>query len=267
MINDAYHDHIQSFCICILDEIKGRSCDDWESNFALGFWHIRRKHRKVYIHHSNNLAASMSPSLTSNGHYEAHFVGQIGYTLRNILTKEDKSRIYSRAAAYCIQFLSNHDSELSPEAQGFIQIRSINKRIRQHRPWHWHRTFRHRLHTDQLLYINDRTRYPFLNFQQMLDMDEENKESEIRPYSIFSINWSYKDNIAYPGLPYRYMSYLEYLVEILPQAEPYIPLINMCRTKTFSRMSIAFPALSRRARRMMAEYLERAESTIGTGDP
>ena len=266
VISSAYHDHIQVFCTCILDELKGRYCDDWESNFALGFWHIRRQHRTLYLAFKSNLSESIR-LLTSNGSCRAQFYDQIGYTFRNILTKADKSRMYSRAAAYCIQFLSNHDSELRPEAHGFIQIRSINRRIRQHRPWHWHRTFRHRLQTDQLLHTYNPPRYSvIISFAEMLKVEKDPGCDSIWACSIFSGNWNSRDKTPSSKLPYKYMTYLEYLVEILPQAEPYIPLINMCRTKTFSRMSIAFPALSRRARRMMAEYLERAESTIGTGD-
>jgi len=237
--------------------MNGEYRDHWESNFELVSCHIQRQYRHLSPGYNHNLSLTL-PKLASNKCHGPF--GLIGDTLRHLLTKADKSRIYSRAAAYCIEYLSRNSPHLEDKKYEFIQIRSINQRTRRNRPWHWHRTFRHRLQVDQLLYqqISYRHRRGLTNFEKLVNLNEKSKHFPFYVCSIFSVNWGNNPgHIFGTPLPYKYMCYLEYLVKILPRAEPYTPLIDMCRTKAFSPSSMFFPVLSRQARRAIAEYLER----------
>ena len=246
--------------------MNGEYRDHWESHFQLVSCHIQRHRKELYPDYKHNLPITLH-ELASNE--SSGYLSQIGYTLRHLLTKADKSRIYSRAAAYCIEYLSRNSPHLEDKIYEFIQIRSINRRTRRNRPWHWHRIFRHRLQVDQLLYIAGLYRYRrgLTNFEKLVNVDKKRKEYQFEVCSIFSVNWRNKpDPIFGTSLPYKYMCHLEYFINTLPQAEPYTPLIDMCRTKAFSPWSMLFPALSRQARRAITAYLERVQSELWNQD-
>lgn len=262
IINDTYHSHVTSLCKCVVAAIHGRYCDDWEANYALAIFHIQRQFRELSWHWSHNLGTALwDLSTLSDRRNKA--CNQIGFTLRHVLTKQDKCRIFSRAAAYCMNYLSNLNSDLSKEAHRIIKLWSTSRRIRQVRPWHWHRTFRRRVrHVDQLLYTTSGHGYSLANFTDIVNMYKDNKQESFSVCSIFSVNWrnvKEKDTYNWSKLPYEYICYLEYFIKILPRAGPYAPLIDMCRTRTFSPMSMVFPVLSRRAQRVIADYLKRAD--------
>jgi len=163
--------------------------------------------------------------------------------------------------------LTNKRHFIREEAQKLLCIRGINKRIRRLRPWNWHRTFRHRVPVDQLLFTHfiRKEEYALSNFGKLAHMGEEDKEAPFWVCSITSVDWKNiksTGNTRESGTLYDYMCYLEYLIKILPKAEPYTPLIDLCKAKAFSPMSIALPDLSRRARSVIADYLERVEYEV-----
>jgi len=253
---------MQSFCQCAFHKINGQYHDDWKGNYILEFFYLRGKTRKCQFDKGSGNIYDVLDYLSWRWSRAVNV--QIGFKFQQILTEANKSRILSRAAAYCFQYLSNDNSELGKGPHRFIHIRSTSRRIRQIRPWYWHMTFRRRLRTDRLLCMC-RRRSPLTSFKMLANIaraaDVED-EAECAVRSIFSVDWGKWLHDDYSFLPYHYMCHLEDFIEILPQAESYAPLIDMCKTKTLSHMSTFFPALSRRARRVIADYLERVESEL-----
>jgi len=262
-IDKAYHHHTQFFCQCVLGMMSTEDSTNWKEDFAMAAFYLQKQHRNLHAHRLNdNLYATF---LYISGLNPGKVNEQLGNTFQHLLTNTNKSRILAGAASYCFQYISDYKSDLEQGLYRPIHIRSISRKIRQTRPWHWHRTFRSRLRTDQLLF-KEGMQFPLTSLRKQVNKAKKDKNYQFFVRSIFSVDWKNGPSETRYLSPYFYMCYLDYFIKILPHTEPYAPLIKMCRTKTLSPMSTFFPALSRRARRVIGDYLERAESELGNGD-
>jgi len=184
-------------------------------------------------------------------------------TFQPLLTKADHLRIFSRAALYCLQFLC--DSNITKgEAKRHLKVSGMEKRRRNSSPWKWHRlTSVHNISKNEkrpVLYTNSWRQNSLNLYQSYAVLPELMASYAIRIYSFGSFDWKNVGSQQQCRQQwYMYFAYLEYLVDILPLAGRYPPLIDFCKTKTFAPMSMMVPALSRRARRAIDKYLKRME--------
>jgi len=185
-------------------------------------------------------------------------------TFQPVLTKGDRLRIFSRPAFYCLQFLCNSNITKG-EAKRHLKVAGMEKKRRNSSPWKWHRlTSAHQIPKNEkrlVLYTRSwrAKSQSFCQSYAVLPKIPDPRHKLI--YSFASFDWK---NVGSsweqcPQRWFKYLSYLEYLVEILLLAGRYPPLIDLCKTKAFAPMSMMFPAFSRRTRRAIDKYLERME--------
>jgi len=196
------------------------------------------------------------------GERDADCTCKVINTFQPVLTKADRLRIFSRAALYCLQFLC--DSNITKgEAKRHLKVVGLEKERRNSSPWKWHRlTSAHKIPKNEkrlVLYKDVWERTSVFQSYAILPKIPDPRHKRI--YSFASFDWKnvWSSWEQCPQRWFKYLSYLEYLVEILPLAGRYPSLIDFCKTKAFAPISMMFPALSRRARRLIGEYLKRME--------
>ena len=185
-------------------------------------------------------------------------------TFRPVLTKDDRLRIFSRAAFYCLQFLCDSNITMG-EAKRHLKVGGLEKKRRNSSPWKWHRlTSAHKIPKNEkrLVLYKD---YVGITSEKFCQSYALLPKRVLLPhagiYSFASFDWKDAGRSSERGSQRwnTYSNYLAYLVEILPLAGRYPPLIDLCKTKAFAPMSMMFPAISRRARRAIDKYLKRME--------
>jgi len=199
------------------------------------------------------------------GDHYTDFTSKVINNFQPLLTNADRLRIFSRAALYCLQFLC--DSNITKgEAKRHLKVAGMEKKRRNSNPWKWHRlTSAHKIPKNEkrpLIYMNSWLHNPRLTFCQSYAVAPKRLlPSHIEIYYFSSFDWKDAGRSSERGSQRwdTYWGYLAYLVEILPLAGRYPPLIDLCKTKAFAPMSMMFPENSRRARRAIDEYLKRME--------
>lgn len=259
IIQEAYDCHIRSFCECVLSEIHSRNDNDWKSHYALTSLYLRRPYRQIYILDPDNLVKAIE-SLSANSYFKYQVVDKINRTFKHLLTKVDESNIFSRAAAYCLQRLCDSSLESRRQAHKFIKIGPLRRKIRRSYPWRWHRRFWSCSQEARFVVKTDIEKYILSTFTKLQDSNKTYLDYPFHICPLFSIHQTHsEDGAPWSVLPFQYLCYLESLIDLLPHAARYKPLIDLCKTKGFSAMSTGFPVLSRRARTGIAKYLERMD--------
>jgi len=194
--------------------------------------------------------------------HSSDFTSKVINNFQPLLTKADRLRIFSRAALYCLQFLC--DSNITKgEAKRHLEVAGMEKKRRNSNPWKWHRlTSAHKIpKNEKRLMLRTDVWEHTLVFQSYAVLPKIPDPRPERIYSLASFDWKDAGRSSERGSQRwdTYWGYLAYLVDILPLAGRYPPLIDLCKTKAFAPMSMMFPENSRRARRAIDKYLERME--------
>ena len=196
----------------------------------------------------------------------AEITSKMSNMFKPFLTKADYSHVFPRAALYCLQFLCDSIISTRDEAERHLKVPGMEKQRRHSRPWAWHRqTSAHKTPKNEKRFFlyKDTFQQKSNNFCQCYaELPKLQKTYYTEIYSFESFDWKNvksKEIGKYPQRWKQYLAYLEYLLEILPLVGRYPPLIEYCKTKAFGPMSMMFPALSRRARQAIDEYLKRME--------
>jgi len=200
----------------------------------------------------------LRPNCLTSTLHELAFQGskklRITRTFRHLINNAERVRIVSLAAAFCLETLCEL-SHIQENYQKPLNISWINKTRRKTRPWQWHR---------QHPYCN--LRATKTRFTRTLDVSRGSDHflnyARIRGWNRNSaVHLPYADarTAIWTDDGFKYATVMRYLIKILPLAGGYAPLIQLCKTRSFSTLSIWTPVLSRRARRSIAEYLERME--------
>jgi len=190
-------------------------------------------------------------------------------TFQQILNDVEISLIIAKAATYCLQYVCDV-APTKQEAGRHLDIGERNRRKRKLLPWQWHRRDSPRNFSQKQLlsevfhYLYNQKRYCY--FLRLFNYGALSRRPDLAHKSIYSpdsFDWTlWNSNEARPAqLWHQFLSPLEYIITLLPRAGRYEPLIHLCRTKTFAPMSMMFPDISRRARRAIAAYLERMDSS------
>jgi len=230
--------------------------NDWMSNYALASLYLHVPRRNPDFHNSH----IMTDVLFGCKIYEVEpfqntFAPNIfERTIRRHFPPTGNSHILSRAAAYCLQTLFDNSPSAQREARKLLQIGKLNRKIRKSYPWRWHKRTRSRLQADQQV-----LRYQSLYSRSQLTtfgtISNRHNAYSFDIYSVFDFPQIPHD--GWRDLPFRYLSVMEYFIDILPLAGRYAPLVDLCSKRSFSPMSMLFPDLSKVARRAIGDYLVR----------
>lgn len=188
---------------------------------------------------------------------------KITSTFQRLLTSEEMSSIISKGVAYCLQVILNRRPETRKKQNVCLQIMKLSGKLRFIYPWRWHRGSSSRLRMHQGMDgLYSRRRYKRFAFRDVINSERHQKKFPVPVFPVafmhrlaglkdpcprWTIIWSH----------YRYC--LKDLIELLPEAGRYPPLIHLCKTGAFSPLSMAFPALSHRARLEIKRYLDRVD--------
>jgi len=185
---------------------------------------------------------------------------EVIHTLQCFVGTEQKSLILSKAATHCLSFLCDIESTKQEAIKHLLA--GIDNRRRKETAWLWRmraspRVFERKAFLCGTL-LWSRPRSIIQTYGQLADAINKNY---FPIYSFSSFDWASRHSNTNEETQawHIYMSFLEYLPQILRHAGHYTPLIDICKTKSLAPMSMMFPALSRRARRAIARYLERME--------
>ena len=190
------------------------------------------------------------------------YVDAIADTLRHRLDDSERQTILSRAAASCLDYVCDI-ARTREEAHIHLKMRWIDREKRKTRPWRWHMRSGSRVFQKRTVLSNERfSRTPSISTYGKITKDLD--EYHFRIFSCNFFDWFEPRKRRHDW--YHYLAALENMCRYLPLAARYTPLIDLCKTKVFAPMSMMFPTLSRRARRKMAEYLERMEVGDGIQD-
>jgi len=262
-LEDTYNDYVADLCKFAVRHLPSDdSPDSLEQNFEFSVKFIKPPGRFYFATTDKWVWEVIWWIFADDG--SADVTSRLINTFQPVLTNADRLRIFSRAALYFLQFLC--DSNITKgEAKRHLKVVGLEKRRRNSSPWKWHRlTSAHKIPKNEkrLVLYKDYVGNTSENFcQSYALLPKRVLLSYAGIYSFASFDWK---NVGSSWEQchqrwYTYLSYLDYLVEILPLAGRYPPLIDLCKTKAFAPMSMMFPAISRRARRAIDKYLKRME--------
>jgi len=196
--------------------------------------------------------------------FDRDILPPIDSLFRHLTKKKNKQLILSRASAFCLEILCGRDISKIHNATRLLGIGKGYRHIRRPHPLKWRRKSWSLSHLDQPVLMRGSNNQYTLSTLRKLENPNNRTPSNIE--SIGLMLYIKNKSIKFWGLfPFNYLGALKYFVKILPRAGRYPPLIHLCKTKSFSAMSMAFPHLSRRARRAIERYLERMESEGNVG--
>jgi len=249
---NAYGCHILSFCEAVIEELRTKYQNDGELNYELGFHHLQTHTNKKFSSSKDGIICSLNLLARKSVYDDGSFpMRHIRNKFRRLLTNEEKTRIFSRAAVYSFVKLCDQSPEARKEANEFLRIGKFNTRIRRSYPWRWHRQVWSRLHVGRIYFMpkfGHRDKYRLWRLSQI---------KRRRPNRICSIFAPHP--LSFSRAPSQYLIFLRAFIKLLPCAGRYPYLIGLCRTRDFSALSMMFPGLSRRARREITKYLARME--------
>ena len=188
--------------------------------------------------------------------------GPVPNTLRRLLRAKERALIVAKAAAYCLQCVCDV-ALTNKEADMHIKIGGMSRRMRTSRPWKWRKYLaRRRAFADMPVIMEKKIykkQYVLTTYGRLT---HERHRFEFLIYNVSSLDLAHTEteDVKKTQIWFRYLSLFEYLIQTLPQAGYYKPLIGLCKTESFAPMSMMFPDISRRARREMSKYLSRMKS-------
>ena len=242
--------------------MTGKYQNDWIAHYTVTSHYLLPGSRKPILPDKDNLFNALNEFSKTPPSLYVISSDILGDACRRLATDVQKSQILSRAAAYCLQIICDPSHLIRKTSQGYLQIGKLNRRTRKLYPWKWHRQSWSRLQVNQPIFMVSHlhsNRYVLSTFRKLFDHSTGSASAHVGFSSVYQ---SHHENIvAFRSLMVnRYLNHLNYFIQILPCAGRYTELINLCKTRSFSAMSMVFPELSREARREIAEYLERMKT-------
>jgi len=267
-ITPLYDHHIHHFCDYALLELKGKYVDHWQMNLIFTDKYLERSMR-TYIPAFDSFSKAIQTMIGIPD------TSVLTNTFRLLLSKTDETLIISKAAMYCIEYLTDR-SRTRKGTKRHIQVPEMHRNYRRLRPWRWHRRqeglYRDITRTPVLL----RGRYASLCSQRLclttygrIFAREYFQHHPIytvhsRPWDQLGSEFHNSDNAR--EIFQKYCALMEYLITILPRAGRFPPLIHLCRTKSFAPMSMMFQDQSRRTRRAIEAYLCQMDAGVDDDD-
>jgi len=225
IITPLSHRHIHDFCDYALLELKGKYIDHWENNLIFTANYLETS---IRIHHPSFDTFSMAIQAMQ---YTPKTLG-IGNTFRQLLSKTDEALIISKAAIYCIEYLTDR-SRTRKDKKRHIRVPDMHRNFRKIRPWRWHRRQQTR----------DLARIPVL-FERIPSSSSRNKISLTTygrlfakshffhhpKHTVHSRPWNHRRSGFRNGdnageTLHEYCALVDYLSTILPRAGRFPPLI------------------------------------------
>jgi len=262
-----YDRHIHDFCDYVLLELKGKYMSHWRMNLIFTAYYLDVS-IQIDIPPFNSFSSAISKLFAPD-------IPVLTNTFQQLLNKTDEGLIISKAAMYCLKYLSDR-SHTRKDTQRYIRVQEMYWNSRRLRPWRWHRR-RAGLCRDiaktPILFNNvfsasSRRRLSLTTYGRLFAREY------FQLYAIYTVHsrpWDHWESESHDGhyageTLHKYCALMEYLSNILPRAGRFRPLIHFCRTKSFAPMSIIFPDQSRRARRAIEAYLCRMDTGVDDDD-
>jgi len=260
-----FHDrHIHDFCDYAVLELKGKYIHHWRMNLIFTAYYLGGNLRIPIPAFDNFSTAIQKMSYIPDS-------SVLTDTFRLLLSKADEALIISKAAMYCLEYLCDR-SRTRKDTKRHIQIPKMHRNYRKTRPWRWHQ--RHpdlcRDLTRTPVFLTNR--FPSSRSQRLSLTTYGRLFAELffehdPIYTVHSRRWIhwrsdfYNSNYTAKAF-FKYLALMEYLITILLRVGRFPPLIHLCRTRSFSPMSMMFPDLSLQARRAIGAYLDRMDSPV-----